>query len=394
MARHRSAIAIVGVITLIAATALFVRSVILDQNARRAARYRQLAESRLRAGRLDEADELAAAAESLLPQDGATADLLARLGSERGNNLEDEIDRGDVLRAWRDWKKLRPSNPLAAETFDRATGLQPLRVVSELPGTRVIFHVMHPDGRPKDGPPPYALTAGPKQAASEDLSNTTRVDLLVIPGTYWVTAFVDGTNAFVERPFEVRRERAFSSSSRVLELFPKTTRDASAGMVEIPGGTLKMGSNDTLPTVGRFHQLLSEFPEHEVPVRAFYLDRTEVTNRAFLEFLTKTGRLAWGESIWTETNGSPAAAELDYPVTRVKFEEAVEFAAWRGCCLPDEAQLEWAARGPKSLSARRIFPRALPPSGGLKSTPSIPILSIVPTIGRNRSSACTATRVS
>jgi len=27
----------------------------------------------------------------------------------------------------------------------------------------------------------------------------------------------------------------------------------------------------------------------------------------------------------------------------VNYSEAVEFAAWRGCCLPDEAQLEWAA---------------------------------------------------
>ncbi len=318
--------------------------------------YRQLAESRLRAGRLDEADELAAAAESLLPHVSATTDLISRLRSERRNNLEDEIDRGDMLRAWRDWKKLRPDNPAAARMFDRQTGLQPLRIVSELPDTRVTFHTQHPDGRPKDGPPLYALTAGPKQPPTEDLNNTTRVDLMVIPGTYWVTAFVEGTDAFVERPFEVRRDRSFEAYSHVLELFPKTLRDASAGMVEIPGGTLKMGSNDTLPAVGLFVQAPAEFPEHDVPVRAFYLDRTEVTNRAFLEFLSNTGRLAWGQSIWSATNGRPAPAELDDPVTRVNYSEAVEFAAWRGCCLPDEAQLEWAARGPESLNEPNNVP--------------------------------------
>jgi len=86
-------------------------------------------------------------------------------------------------------------------------------------------------------------------------------------------------------------------------------------MIEIPGGTLKMGSNETLPAVGRFVQAQAEFPEHDVPVRAFYLDRSEVTNRAFLEFLSSTGRLAWGQSIWSETNGRPAPAELDYPVS-------------------------------------------------------------------------------
>ena len=70
--------------------------------------YRQLAEERLREGRLDEADELAAVAESLVPGDPTTAELLARLRVERRENLDEEIDRGDVVRAWRDWRKLRP----------------------------------------------------------------------------------------------------------------------------------------------------------------------------------------------------------------------------------------------------------------------------------------------
>ena len=284
VARHRIAVAIAGVMALIVVTALLVHSAIRWEHANRAARNRQFAESRFYAGRLDEADEFAAVADNLVPGDPATTGLLARLRSERRDNLDDEIDRGDLVRAWRDWRKLRPDNPAAARLFDRQTGLQPLRVVSELPDTRVTFHAQHPDGRPKQGPPLYALTAGPKQLPAEDLTRTSRVDLIVIPGTYWVTAFVEGTDAFVERPFEVRRDRNFEAYSHVLELFPKTIRDASAGMVEIPGGTLKMGSNDTLPSVGLVIQAPAEYPEHDVPVRPFYLDRTEVTNRAFLDF--------------------------------------------------------------------------------------------------------------
>ena len=345
---------------LIAITALLVILAIRWEHASRAARNRQFAENRLHEGRLDEADEFAAIADNLVPGNPATANLIARLHAERRENLADEIDRGDMVRAWRDWRNLRPDEFAAARMFDQQTGLQPLRVLSELPNTRVTFHAQHPDGRPKEGPPLYALTAGPKQSPAEDLTRTQRVDRLVIPGTYWVTAFVEGTDAFVERPFEVKRDRTFEAFSHVLELFPKTIRDATAGMVEVPAGTLKMGSNKTPPRVGDFIQAPAEYPEHDVPVRSFYLDRTEVTNRAFVDFLSKTGRLAWGQSIWPETNGRPATAQLDYPLTRVKYAEAVEFAAWRGCCLPDEAQLEWAAHGPKSLSEPKNVPPDAP----------------------------------
>ena len=132
-------------------------------------------------------------------------------------------------------------------------------------------------------------------------------------------------------------------------------------MVKIPGGTLKMGSNDTLPAVGRFVQALPEFPEHDVPVRSFYLDRTEVTNRAFLEFLSKTGRLGMGRRPFgLKPTAVPHPPSSTHPVTRVQYAEAVEFAAWRGCCLPDEAQLEWAARGPESLSEPKNVPPDAP----------------------------------
>jgi formylglycine-generating enzyme required for sulfatase activity len=116
-------------------------------------------------------------------------------------------------------------------------------------------------------------------------------------------------------------------------------------MVWVPGGILRMGSNQTLPGEGLVKLAPPEYPEHAVTVDGFFLDPTEVTNRAFAEFLDQTGRQAWGRSIWPDTDGRPDPARLDWPVTRVTHEEAVEYAAWRGACLPDESQLEWAARG-------------------------------------------------
>jgi formylglycine-generating enzyme required for sulfatase activity len=145
-------------------------------------------------------------------------------------------------------------------------------------------------------------------------------------------------------------------------------------MVEVPAGTLKMGSNETPPREGYANLLPPEFPEHPVAVPGFYLDRTEVTNRAFLAFLKATGREAWGKNIWPKSGGQPDPKQLDWPVTRVTYAEAVEFAAWRGCCLPDESQLEWAARGPSGLQKPADGPVDGPPPmwSQLHAVPSDP----------------------
>ena len=366
LARHRIAIAILGAVVLIAATVLLVRWVTSLEHAYRAGKYRQTAEERLREGRLDEADELAAVAESLTPGDTTTAELLARLRAERLENLDEEIDRGDIVRAWRDWKKLRPSQQGEALMFDLRVGLQPIRIMSEPPGARVTLHAVHPDGRPRQGTPLYELTAGPLRPASEDLAPTVQADAMLIPGAYWLTATDPSRSAFVERPLEIRRDKASQDPSNNIRLYPKTNQEASAGMVEIPPGKLKMGSNETLPGEGMVINARPEFPEHEVPVRGFYLDRTEVTNRAFMEFLKNTGRESWGSNIWPDSGGRPEPGKLDWPVTQVIYHEAVEFAAWRGCCLPDESQLERAARGPNGFKTPTNAARGVAPERWLR----------------------------
>jgi len=69
-----------------------------------------------------------------------------------------------------------------------------------------------------------------------------------------------------------------------------------------------------------------------VRVEAFYLDKTEVTNRAWAQFCRESGRAA-----------EPAA--LESPVVNVSFEDAQAFARWAKKRLPTAVEWEKAARG-------------------------------------------------
>ena len=54
------------------------------------------------------------------------------------------------------------------------------------------------------------------------------------------------------------------------------------GMIRIPGGTFRMGSDKHYP---------EEAPAHRVTVDAFWIDRTPVTNRQFKAFVRATGHV-------------------------------------------------------------------------------------------------------
>ena len=51
-------------------------------------------------------------------------------------------------------------------------------------------------------------------------------------------------------------------------------------MVAIPGGTFTMGRSDGRP---------NELPEHTVDVKPFKMDKTEVTNAEYYEFVQAAG---------------------------------------------------------------------------------------------------------
>ena len=61
---------------------------------------------------------------------------------------------------------------------------------------------------------------------------------------------------------------------------------ARAGMIQIPGGTFRMGLDKHYP---------EEAPVHRVTVDGFLIDRTPVTNHEFRKFVNATGYVTFAE---------------------------------------------------------------------------------------------------
>ena len=111
-----------------------------------------------------------------------------------------------------------------------------------------------------------------------------------------------------------------------------------AEMVPITGGTFVMGRN-----VGKDY----EKPEHQVTVTDFWMDKTEVTNAEYADFINATG---YKPPTHFVSGGKPASGEESLPVTRVSLKDAKAFAEWRSkrdglsYRLPTEKEWEYAAR--------------------------------------------------
>ncbi len=170
-------------------------------------------------------------------------------------------------------------------------------------------------------------------------------------------------------------------------------------MIQIPGGTLLMGSEAFYPEEG---------PVHDREVAAFELDEHPVTNAEYAAFVDSTGYvtiaerpmdpadypgvhpddLVPGAMVFTATSGpvdlgdwrqwwrwEPGAHwrhpfgldstiddRMDHPVVHVAYPDAAAYAAWARKRLATEAEWEWAARG-GLVGARYAWGEDLRPDG-------------------------------
>ena len=103
------------------------------------------------------------------------------------------------------------------------------------------------------------------------------------------------------------------------------------GMMLIPGGTFRMGSDRHYP---------EEAPVHRVTVDPFWMDRTPVANRQFKEFVRATGHVTCAESPPDPNDYSGAARICARPTTAAAI---VQPPATRSRSTPPPATSDFAA---------------------------------------------------
>ena len=130
------------------------------------------------------------------------------------------------------------------------------------------------------------------------------------------------------------------------------TQPDPVDMVVIPAGPFIRGSREG---EGRS----DEFPRRKIHLKAFAIDKYEVSNARYLKFVKDTNHKpplnVYGEGPLAEVQGIG-----DLPVVQVTWHDAVDYCFWAGKRLPTEAEWEKAARGTEG----RIYPWGDEPDKG------------------------------